>query len=189
MVVTPEKTVLEQPSDFVALPLEDGEIGIGENHSPLVGRLGFGEMRLRVGDQVQQYYVDGGFVQVVNNTVTVLTNQALPADTLDAAAAQQQLQAAFQRPANTPALLEIRDRLVRQARGQFLVARRTPACLAGVSGDGALGAGLPTPPKPPTEGLPPEAGHGTCRRKTDSVLHVPTPASGAQNALPQRQSR
>ena len=123
-VVTPEQTALEQPVDFVVLPLEDGEIGIAENHSPLIGRLGFGELRLRVGDEVARFYVDGGFAQVVDNQVTVLTNRAIPADEIDDAAATEQLQEALQRPANTPPLLEIRDRLIAQARGQRLVARR-----------------------------------------------------------------
>ena len=78
-VVTPEQTALEQPVDFVVLPLEDGEIGIAEDHSPLIGRLGFGEMRLRDGDEVARFYVDGGFAQVVDNKVTVLKMNVIPA--------------------------------------------------------------------------------------------------------------
>jgi F-type H+-transporting ATPase subunit epsilon len=125
VVVTPEATALEQAVDFVALPLEDGEIGIARDHSPLIGRLGFGEMRLRVGGDVQRFYVDGGFAQVVENRVTVLTNRAVPADEIDDAAIAEQLQAALQQPANTPQLLAVRDRLLSQARGQLLVARRS----------------------------------------------------------------
>ena len=45
IVVTPEETVLEGEASFVALPLFDGEIGIARGHSPMIGRLGFGEMR------------------------------------------------------------------------------------------------------------------------------------------------
>lgn len=123
-VVTPEQTALDQPVDFVVLPLEDGEIGIAENHSPLIGRLGFGELRLRDGAEVARFYVDGGFAQVVDNKVTVLTNRAIPAEEIDDAGAAEQLRAALQRPANTPQLLEIRDRLITQARGQLLVAQR-----------------------------------------------------------------
>ena len=58
-VVTPEQTALETKADFVALPLFDGEIGILANHSPLIGRLGFGEMRIKSGGQTAVYYVDG----------------------------------------------------------------------------------------------------------------------------------
>ena len=123
-VVTPEQTALETKADFVALPLFDGEIGIAANHSPLIGRLGYGEMRIKTGGQTLTYYVDGGFVQVADNVVAVLTNRALPAARLDPAAAEAHLQAALSRPANTPALMEIRDRQIAQARAQIRTARR-----------------------------------------------------------------
>jgi len=123
-VVTPEQTALETQADFVALPLYDGEIGIGRNHSPMIGRLGFGEMRITSGGKTVSYYVDGGFVQVADNVVAVLTNRAVPSNRLDAAAAEAQLQAARQQLANSPEAFEIRDRLIAQARAQLRTARR-----------------------------------------------------------------
>jgi F-type H+-transporting ATPase subunit epsilon len=124
VVVTPEQTALEQKADFVALPLYDGEIGIGANHSPLIGRLGYGEMRIKSGGTTSTYYVDGGFVQVAGNVVSVLTNRAVPAKSLDSAAAEKQLAAANQKPGNTPELLAIRERTVAQARAQLRAARK-----------------------------------------------------------------
>ena len=124
IVVTPETTALDEKADFVALPLYDGEIGIASGHSPMIGRLGYGELRIKSGATESRYYVDGGFVQVADNVVSVLTNRAIPADELDAGAAQEQLESAWQRPANTPELREIRDRLESQARGQLRVARK-----------------------------------------------------------------
>jgi F-type H+-transporting ATPase subunit epsilon len=123
-VVTPEQTALETKADFVALPLFDGEIGILANHSPLIGRLGYGEMRIKTGGQTSVYYVDGGFVQVADNVVAVLTNRAIPAKNVDAAAAEVQLQAALQKRANSPETFEIRDRQIAQARAQIRTARR-----------------------------------------------------------------
>jgi len=123
-VVTPEQTALETKADFVALPLFDGEIGIAANHSPLIGRLGYGEMRIKSGGQTQVYYVDGGFVQVADNVVAVLTSRAVPAKNLDAAAAETQLQAALGQVASSPEMFEIRDRKVAQARAQIRTARR-----------------------------------------------------------------
>ena len=124
VVVTPEQTALEQQADFVALPLFDGEIGIAPGHSPLIGRLGFGEMRIKSGGTTTTLYIDGGFVQVNDNVVSVLTNRAVPAAKLNTAAAESQLAAAAERPSNTPELMEIRDRAVAQARAQLRVARR-----------------------------------------------------------------
>ncbi len=94
VVVTPEKVLLDELVDFVALPLFDGEIGILPGRAPLIGRLGFGGLRTRVGTLTKEYFVDGGFVQVANNLVTVLTNQALPVAQLDAAQVTGDLEAA-----------------------------------------------------------------------------------------------
>lgn len=123
IVVTPEQTALDQKAEAVVLPLYDGEIGILPGHSPMIGRLGFGELRIRVDGQDRRYYVDGGFAQVANDVVSVLTNRAVPADRVDEKAAQDQLSAALRRPIATPELLDIRDRLIDQARAQIRVAR------------------------------------------------------------------
>lgn len=123
IVVTPEATILEQEAEFVALPLYDGEIGIAPLHSPLIGRLGFGEMRIKTGGKTLHYYIDGGFVQVVDDVVSVLTNKAVPASKLDIAVAQAQLNSAMTKPASTPELLAIRDRAIAQARAQIHVAK------------------------------------------------------------------
>jgi len=124
IVVTPETTVLDEPSRFVALPLFDGEIGIAPAHTPLIGRLGCGELRIDRGETVDRYYVEGGFVEVLGNVVSVLTNRAIRADQLDPAVAEEHLANARSRPANTPELMAIRDRAVQQSRAQVRVARR-----------------------------------------------------------------
>jgi F-type H+-transporting ATPase subunit epsilon len=124
LVVTPEATAVEQTADFVALPLYDGEIGIAAGHSPMIGRLGFGELRIRRGSTISRYYVDGGFVHVVNNVVSVLTNRAIAAERVDRDAAEAQLREAIGLRAPTNELLQARDRAQAQARGQLLVARR-----------------------------------------------------------------
>jgi F-type H+-transporting ATPase subunit epsilon len=122
IIVTPEATVLETPCDFVALPLFDGEAGIAPNRAPLIGRLGYGELRVKQGGKETKYYVDGGFVQVADNVVSVLTNRAIPAKNLDTAAAEEQLRTALSRRAAGPEEIAIRDRLILQARGQLRVA-------------------------------------------------------------------
>ncbi len=123
VIVTPEATIVDTSADFVRLPLVDGQYGIAPLHSPMIGRLGFGELRVTAGGKVQRYYADGGFVQVNNNMVSVLTNRALPAESLDPAIAADQLRAAISRPAAGVEELAIRDRLIIQARGQLRVAK------------------------------------------------------------------
>ncbi len=126
IVVTPEKTVLSASAQFVALPLFDGELGVAPGHSPMIGRLGYGELRLDTGDGIQRYYIEGGFVEVVDDKVSLLTSRAVPAAKIDELAARQALDTARQRPAHSPELIAIRDRAVAQARAQIQVARRNP---------------------------------------------------------------
>jgi F-type H+-transporting ATPase subunit epsilon len=123
IVVTPEATVLETSAEFVALPLYDGEIGIAPGHSPLIGRLGYGEMRIKSAGATNSYYVDGGFVQVTGDVVSILTNRAFPAAELDPQQAAEQLVAARARAANSDELLAIRERLETQARAQLRLAK------------------------------------------------------------------
>ena len=129
IVVTPETTVVDVPAEFVALPLYDGECGIAPHHSPLIGRLGYGELRIRRDGDTQRFYVDGGFVQVAENVVSVLTHRAVPAAELDAAVATELLRTALDRKASGPEELAVRDRLVAQARGQLRIAQQAAARL------------------------------------------------------------
>ena len=124
IVVTPEATVLEMPVDFVALPLYDGELGILPGRAPLIGRLGYGELRYTIDGVTAHYYVDGGFVQVADDVVSVLTNRGIPATALDAQVARELLAAAKSRRADTDELRAHRDRLERQARAQLRLAER-----------------------------------------------------------------
>ncbi|MGO9114419.1 MAG: ATP synthase F1 subunit epsilon [Thermoguttaceae bacterium] len=121
IVVTPEQTVCETPADFVVVTLFDGEIGIGPGHTPLIGRLGYGEMRIRHGNEVERFYVEGGFVEVVKNVVLVLTNRAIPSDKMKSEEARKQFEKASVQPTNTPELRAIRDDAVAKARARLRV--------------------------------------------------------------------
>ena len=123
-VVTPEATVLETAAGFVALPLYDGEIGIAPGHSPFIGRLGYGELRVVEAGRTHRFYVDGGFVQVADEVVSALTNYAAPAEQLSSTSAREALTAARARPANSPELMAIRDRAELQARAQLHLAEK-----------------------------------------------------------------
>lgn len=124
VVVTPEATVLDMAVEFVTVPLYDGELGIARDHAPLIGRLGFGELRYNVGGETQRYYVDGGFVQVDKNVVSVLTNRALPIGELDVERAREQLSSALARRPKNLEEMALRDRLQLQSRAQIRLATR-----------------------------------------------------------------
>ncbi len=82
VVVTPERAVLDESADMVVLPLFDGEFGVMANHSPFVGQLGPGELRVKHGDETKRFFIDGGFAQVDKNVVNVLTQFARKKDDL-----------------------------------------------------------------------------------------------------------
>jgi F-type H+-transporting ATPase subunit epsilon len=89
IVVTPEKQVLDTTAELVILPMYDGEFGVLPGHSPVIGRLGAGELRLKNGTGVERYFVEAGFVQVRSNVVTVLTAKAIKATEVTAAMAEK----------------------------------------------------------------------------------------------------
>jgi F-type H+-transporting ATPase subunit epsilon len=123
VVVTPEKAVLDEAVDFVALPMYDGELGVLPGRAPLIGRLGPGELRTRHGEQTHRYYVDGGFAQVRANVVTVLTPRAVPAAEINIATAQNNL-AEAQKPAQKGESLEGKLKAQEKARAQIRVGRK-----------------------------------------------------------------
>jgi len=94
VVVTPAKAVLDEPAEFVSLPMFDGELGVLPGRAPLIGRLGPGELRLQQNGTARRLFVDGGFAQIRSDVVTVLTPRAMPAEEIDSAAARQELTAA-----------------------------------------------------------------------------------------------
>ena len=122
VVVTPERALFDQPADFIALPLLDGELGVLPGRAPLIARLGYGELRVRKGSNTQRFFVDGGFARVRNNVVTVLTGKAQPAGEIDAEAVRRSLEEAHS-PAPTPEVQESRLKAQQRARSQLRVAR------------------------------------------------------------------
>ncbi len=134
VVVSPERQVLDERVDSVALPMYDGEMGILPGRAPLIGRLGFGELRLRRGDRLQRYFVDGGFVQVRANTVTVLTDQAMKPEEINVTALTDLLATIPTTIAATPEEQESRLRAADRARAQLRVAQHRGMETAGVEG-------------------------------------------------------
>ena len=124
VVVTPERTLFDEVVDFVALPLFDGELGVLPGHSPLIGRLGSGELRTKDGEATRRYYVDGGFAQVRDDVVTILTNKATPAEQIDAPAAAAELAEAGASRAVTDAELAAKEAAIGRARARVRVAGR-----------------------------------------------------------------
>ncbi len=122
VVVTPERTELDVKADSVTVPLFDGELGILKGHSPLVGRLGYGVLRIKAGDVTKSYFVDGGFVQVSKNVISVLTDRVVGTDQITTASAGDALAAALGLPSDKPDLAVVREKACTRARAMVRVA-------------------------------------------------------------------
>lgn len=123
VVVTPERSVLDETVDFVALPMLDGELGVLPGRAPLIGRLGYGELRTVIGRTVHRYYIDGGFAQIHANVVTVLTSKAMPAEEINLASAEEALRSALQ-VGLTPETQETHVKDQERARAQIRLASK-----------------------------------------------------------------
>ena len=75
-VISPERTVFEGSADMVVAPAWDGELGVLKGHAPLLALLGDGTLRITEGGHESRFHVRGGFLQVVDDVVTVLSEEA-----------------------------------------------------------------------------------------------------------------
>lgn len=123
VIVTPERTLLDESVSAIRFPLYDGDIGILPGRLPLIGRLGSGELKMTSATGERSFFVDGGFVQVLGSTVSLLTHRAVPVENLSVADAQQQLAAAESRVARTDA--EVKSKLADQQRARKMLSLAT----------------------------------------------------------------
>lgn len=89
-LITPEKLAFSDQADFVAAPAWDGEIGILPGHTPLLAKLGPGEIRLRKGSDTTFFAVSGGFIEVQRgDRVSIFAETAELAEEIDLERARQ----------------------------------------------------------------------------------------------------
>jgi F-type H+-transporting ATPase subunit epsilon len=123
VLVTPETTLVDEPVSALRFPLYDGQIGILPGRSPLIGRLGYGELNVTLVDGSNvSYFIDGGFVQVKENIVSLLTDRALTREQIDRTAAQEKLKEAVARVAHSDAEANARFRDQERARQMLAMA-------------------------------------------------------------------
>lgn len=118
-VISPERAILETDATFVALPAWDGEIGVLARRAPLLVRLGVGWLRADTPGGKQELLLDGGFAQVVENKVTVLTERAQTPDEIEAAEARRALEEARALPVTDDASFKARQHALAHARAQL----------------------------------------------------------------------
>lgn len=89
-LVSPEQVLYSDDADMVVCRTTDGEIAFLTGHAPFVGALGIGEVRVfEPSGDVVHAAVHGGFVEVSNDRVTILSDVAELAAQIDVGRAQQ----------------------------------------------------------------------------------------------------
>lgn len=101
-VVSAEELIYSGEVEFVALPGEQGELGIYPKHTPLITRIKPGTVRMKIAGQTEDevVFVNGGILEVQPNRVTVLADTAVRAADLDEAKAAEAKRLAEEAMAN-----------------------------------------------------------------------------------------
>ena len=83
-----------------------GELGIAPGHTPLLTGLAAGPVRVQNGTEEEAFFCSGGFLEIQPDLVTVLSDTAERADSLDDAEAMKAKESAEQDLANKDATLD-----------------------------------------------------------------------------------
>src|SRR4051812_36102190 len=93
-VITPTQTVLSEEVDEITINTANGEISILPGHIPLLTKLIPSEMIVRNGGKVSPFAVLGGFLEIAENKVTILSDYAVRAADIEIAKAKEAKDAA-----------------------------------------------------------------------------------------------
>ena len=119
VIVTPERTLFDEPVSALRFPLYDGDIGILPGRLPLIGRLGSGELKVTTASGERSFFIDGGFAQVEGEVISLLTHRAIAVSDLSVADAEKQLAAADAKPAKGE--VEVTAKLADQQRARRML--------------------------------------------------------------------
>lgn len=123
-VVTPEREVLSLEAKFVAFPAYDGEMGILTQRAPLLAKLGAGLLRVdEAAGGKHRLFIAGGFVQMVDDKLTILTEEALEPEKVTAELARRALAEATKLPNRTEAENQRRAAATARARAMAHLAK------------------------------------------------------------------
>ena len=115
-LITPDRQVFDLETDSVIYPAHDGEVGVLKNRAPLLHKLGIGICRVGTGQSEKRYYLDGGFARMLNNTLTILTEDAQGQDEINAADAKEERAKAEAMPGKSLSEIEERSKAIRRAK-------------------------------------------------------------------------
>ncbi len=81
-IISPDQTILKQETNEVIIPSFEGQMGILNNHIPLITFLRPGIVTIKA-EVEKKYYLEEGTVEFSNNNLLILTSTAKDLDHLD----------------------------------------------------------------------------------------------------------
>lgn len=75
-IVTTEEVLYSGDVDIVIAPGREGQLGILPRHAPLLTGIKEGNVVARLGEEETSISVNGGFLEVINNKVTILAGSS-----------------------------------------------------------------------------------------------------------------
>jgi F-type H+-transporting ATPase subunit epsilon len=82
-IITPEGVVFSKEATMVVVPTEVGPTGILPHHTPLLSKLKIGELKVKRDGEEDYYAVTKGIIEVCENKVTILVQEAIHAKEID----------------------------------------------------------------------------------------------------------
>ncbi|MFQ5563649.1 MAG: F0F1 ATP synthase subunit epsilon [Parvularculaceae bacterium] len=90
-LVSPERELMSADVEQIDVPGSEGWFGVLAKHAPAMTTLAPGALRIRDGSQEKRIFVRGGFAEITPDGLTILAEEAIPVDELDAAAIAQRI--------------------------------------------------------------------------------------------------
>ncbi|PJZ52741.1 ATP synthase F1 subunit epsilon [Leptospira adleri] len=118
-VISPEKILYKGEVDSLVVPGSEGFFGILPNHAPLVAVLGIGVLEIRKGEKTKVLSVEGGFIEVKENSISILTDHGALKEDIDLQAEQKNLSEVEKLPPS-----DSKNLLLQKAKTRILVASR-----------------------------------------------------------------
>ncbi|EQA38410.1 ATP synthase F1, epsilon subunit [Leptospira inadai serovar Lyme str. 10] len=118
-VISPEKLLYTGDADSLIVPGSEGFFGVLPGHTSLVSLLGIGVLEIRQGNKTKIAVIEGGFFEIRNNNVTILTDHGSLKEEIDLEAAKKALEDAEALP-----LSQEKNLLLQKAKTRILAASR-----------------------------------------------------------------
>ena len=125
-MVTAERMVYSDDVDVVIAPGVEGQLGILPNHASLLTMLQPGELVVRKEGEETEMFVSGGFLEVMQNRVTLLADVAERAEEIDVARAEEAKRRAEEQIKQAPPEMDlaVAEAALRRALARIKIAER-----------------------------------------------------------------